>query len=42
MRHDLERMLRRASACGWQISRTARGHWRLLHPSGGMPAGLRA
>jgi predicted RNA binding protein YcfA (HicA-like mRNA interferase family) len=36
MRHDLERLLRQASACGWQVARTRGGHWRLLHPSGGI------
>ena len=34
MRHDLERLLRQASACGWQISRTRKSHWLLRHPSG--------
>ena len=34
MKHDLERLLRQASACGWQISRTRKSHWLLRHPSG--------
>jgi predicted RNA binding protein YcfA (HicA-like mRNA interferase family) len=36
MRHDLERLLRQASASGWQVARTRGGHWRLLHPNGGI------
>jgi predicted RNA binding protein YcfA (HicA-like mRNA interferase family) len=35
MRHDLAKLLRQASACGWQVMRTRR-HWRLLHPNGGI------
>ena len=36
MRHDLERLLRAARACGWQVTRTRKSHWRLLHPNGGI------
>jgi predicted RNA binding protein YcfA (HicA-like mRNA interferase family) len=32
---SLERLLRQASACGWQVTRTRGGHGRLLHPGGG-------
>jgi hypothetical protein len=35
MRHDLVQLLRQASACGWQVTRTRR-HWRLLHPTGAL------
>ena len=34
MRHDLERLLRQASACGWQVTRTRKSHWRLTLSSG--------
>jgi predicted RNA binding protein YcfA (HicA-like mRNA interferase family) len=34
VRHDLAKLLRQASACGWQLSRTRGGHWLLRHPSG--------
>jgi predicted RNA binding protein YcfA (HicA-like mRNA interferase family) len=34
MRHDLAKLLRQASACGWQVTRTRGGHWRLRHPGG--------
>ena len=33
---SLERLLRQASACGWQVTRTRGGHWRLLRPNGGI------
>ena len=36
MRHDLKQLLRQASACGWQVTRTRGGHWRLRHPAGGV------
>jgi predicted RNA binding protein YcfA (HicA-like mRNA interferase family) len=36
MRHDLAKLLRQASACGWQVTRTRGGHWRLRHPGGGV------
>jgi predicted RNA binding protein YcfA (HicA-like mRNA interferase family) len=34
MRHDLAKLLRQASACGWQVTRTRKSHWLLRHPSG--------
>jgi predicted RNA binding protein YcfA (HicA-like mRNA interferase family) len=34
MKHDLARLLRQASACGWQLVRTRKSHWLLRHPSG--------
>jgi predicted RNA binding protein YcfA (HicA-like mRNA interferase family) len=34
MKHDLAKLLRQASACGWQVVRTRKSHWRLRHPSG--------
>ena len=36
MKHDLERLLRQASASGWRVARTRGGHWRLLYPNGGI------
>jgi hypothetical protein len=36
MRHDLEQMLRQARSCGWQVTQPRRGHWRRLHPGGGI------
>jgi predicted RNA binding protein YcfA (HicA-like mRNA interferase family) len=36
MKHDLKQLLRQASACGWQVTRTRGGHWRLLRPNGGI------
>jgi predicted RNA binding protein YcfA (HicA-like mRNA interferase family) len=36
VKYDLERLLRRASACGWLVMRTRGGHWRLRHPNGGI------
>jgi predicted RNA binding protein YcfA (HicA-like mRNA interferase family) len=36
MKRDLAKFLRRASACGWQVTRTRKSHWRLRHPNGGL------
>ena len=36
MKHDLKQQLRQAEAHGWQVTRTRNGHWRLLHPGGGI------
>lgn len=36
MRRDLARLLRQAREHGWQVRPTRNGHWRLLHPAGGI------
>jgi predicted RNA binding protein YcfA (HicA-like mRNA interferase family) len=36
MKHDLKQQLRQAEAHGWRVQPTRGGHWRLLHPDGGI------
>jgi hypothetical protein len=36
VKRDLKQMLRRAEASGWSVAPTRSGHWKLLHPAGGI------